>query len=454
MHTSAEKTAHRKGLSLRYVSVFIIVITIVISGVLLYVTFNASTSVRRTNESMETYVHWYQAARDMQAASDYLTQHVQAFVVSRNIDWMEHYFEEAESSRRREAALAALPESIRDTVAYRELSKAMDYSVGLMQSEYHAMALTCAAIGYPEWRAPAAVRNYPLTAEELAMPPEEKQAAAEELVFGESYHHVKTGIQNATERCFAELAALTKEIQTEVSRNTLRLLNIGEISIVVMVCLLLLILLSLFRLAIRPILAGTAAIKENRAIPVTGSKEFRHLAAEYNSLFEAMRSSLDNLSYEVVHDELTGLYNRAGFDAIEGKAAPGETALLVIDIDRFKSVNDTYGHEIGDKALKRVADVLRDNFRAEDHVCRIGGDEFAVLMKTGGLNLRKSIEHKTKRINDALNRAEGNVPPIALSVGAALGAGERDMNEMFRHADRALYKVKAEGGNTCGFYEK
>ncbi len=449
-----ETTANRKGLPLRNVSVIIIIVTILISGILLYVTFNTSTSVRRTNESMETYVRWYQAARDMQAASDYLTQHVQSFVVSGNVDWMDHYFEEANTARRREQALASLPESIRDTNAYRELETAMEHSLALMDSEYHAMALTCEAIGFPAAKRPDVVRNYPLTAAERAMTAEEKLEAAEEYVFGTAYHETKAKIQNATESCFADLAVLTREIQNEASRNTLRLLTVGEASILVMVGLLILILVFLFRLAIRPILAGTQAIKENRTIPVTGSKEFRHLASEYNALFDAMKDSLEDLSYEVAHDELTGLYNRAGYDALKKSATPADTALLVIDIDRFKSINDTYGHAIGDKALKRVAETLRDNFRAEDGICRIGGDEFAVLMKTGGLNLEKTVRDKTKRINEILHEPSGDIPPIALSVGAALGSGEIDMDEMFRHADRVLYEIKANGGNTCGFYRK
>jgi len=441
------------GLSLRTVSIVAIAASLLIVAVLLYVVYNASAGIARTNASMDTFTQWYQSAHDMQSASDYLSRQVQSFVVTKDPERMRDYFEEAEEVRRREAAIDSIPESFRDTVAFARLNVAMEESIRLMGTEYYAMALVCDAIGYAPANRPETLRAVTLSASDAALPAEEKIVLAHALVFSDDYLDTKETIRAATHESFEELVAMTKARQDALEGTTLRLLTLSKISILVLALLLIAILWLLFRLAIRPILSGTDSIKENRMIPVFGSKEFRHLATEYNILLEATRNDIANLNYEVVHDELTGLYNRAGYEMMKKSMNPAESAILIIDIDRFKSINDTYGHGIGDRALCRVADVLRENFRGEDRICRIGGDEMAVLMQPADESLRPVIEEKTRRITAALNRPDGDVPSIALSVGVAFGDGKSDFEDLFRHADRALYEIKAKGGNTCAFYQ-
>ena len=151
-------------------------------------------------------------------------------------------------------------------------------------------------------------------------------------------------------------------------------------------------------------------------------------------------------------DKLTGLYNRAGYDRILAEMDLHSAILLLFDTDKFKAVNDTYGHETGDRVLVSISRAIRQNFRSEDRVCRIGGDEFVVLMLNVEGDQRDLIRRKVNRINRELAHPEGKLPIVSLSVGVAFGADEPDVETLFAHADEALYKVKQAGGRDCIFY--
>ena len=126
--------------------------------------------------------------------------------------------------------------------------------------------------------------------------------------------------------------------------------------------------------------------------------------------------------------------------------------MILVDVDNFKSVNDTYGHAVGDAILKRVSKLLTEGFRLIDHVCRIGGDEFAVIMMDVTSDLGYTIEDKIGEINKQLAVHEENVPAVSLSVGAAFMDRENPGESLFKDADRALYYVKEHGRNGCHIY--
>ena len=162
-----------------------------------------------------------------------------------------------------------------------------------------------------------------------------------------------------------------------------------------------------------------------------------------------------SLEHKAMYDALTNLYNRAGYDALL-KRLSKETdimvAMLVIDIDRFKEVNDTYGHDVGDRILKNTARLLKVTFRSSDYVIRYGGDEFVVIMVGITENLAFVVKNKIESINVQMENPIANIPRTSVSAGLAFS--EKGVSqELFKKADEALYETKTttrRGGTVYG----
>ena len=127
-------------------------------------------------------------------------------------------------------------------------------------------------------------------------------------------------------------------------------------------------------------------------------------------------------------------------------------ALVIVDVDNFKNINDTCGHAAGDSVLKRVSRLLVEGFRSIDRVYRIGGDEFAVVMMDVTSKHAYTIGKKISAINKQLATRDGDAPAVSLSVGAAFMDRENPGESLFKDADLALYYVKEHGRNGCHVY--
>jgi len=160
----------------------------------------------------------------------------------------------------------------------------------------------------------------------------------------------------------------------------------------------------------------------------------------------------DQLAHEATHDRLTGLANRTLFDdrlqnALDRRRrAPSPLAVLLLDLDGFKHVNDTLGHEAGDTVLVEVAERLRACLRTEDTIARHGGDEFTILLDAGVQE--GAVQIVTDRIMASLARpiAVGNLQVVVgASIGGAVADGCVEPGELLREADRQMYDVKHHG---------
>ena len=207
-----------------------------------------------------------------------------------------------------------------------------------------------------------------------------------------------------------------------------------------------------YLLMVRPMRKLTANIQNDEPLEDIGAQELRRVVESYNAMYRRNHEKTMHLLRVAQTDALTGLLNRGSYDKLL-EECDTETVLVLIDVDLFKDVNDTYGHEMGDKVLKRVATSVAEHFRATDYACRIGGDEFAVIMTETANVTRTTIQAKIDAMAHDLRYEENGVPAASLSVGAAFGRELQDNKSLYQAADEALYESKRNGRNRLSFHK-
>ena len=447
MNPSAEENG--SGVPLGKLNYVMAAVIVVISLLLIRATYRTSDGYERVNSATENYIAWEQSASSIRDATDYLTEQARSFVMTGEKRYIENYFNEVKVQRRRETAM----EELRGTgseKSYAMLEDAIRQSQEQMSIEYYAMRLTASAYGYNLSEFPEEIRGTAILSRDVGLSRAEAQERARQLVLDNDYLEKKAAIEEDLHDYLAVLEEETEAQQIEAANEMRRRLDAQRLLVIALVMSFVVVILMNSLLVIDPLMSGISRIRGEQPIPVSGSYEFRFLAKTYNQMFESHRKKTMELAYEASHDRLTGLYNRMGYDNLLGSADIESTALLLIDVDKFKAVNDTYGHDMGDRVLANIARVLRESFRSVDSVCRIGGDEFATIMARTGPQFTELIRGKVEHINERLQHPEdAELPPISVSVGVAFGSEAHDGPEdMVRDADKALYEVKERG--RCG----
>lgn len=208
---------------------------------------------------------------------------------------------------------------------------------------------------------------------------------------------------------------------------------------------------------LRELEKGTRELTEGKLsyrIPAQGEDEFGRVIRHFNAMAAQVESDRNTLRRLSVRDGLTGLLNRAEFqrqlDAriLQALRSGAPVSLLMLDIDHFKRVNDRYGHQAGDEALRHVAETVAENVRPGDIVARYGGEEFAVLLPDTGLTSAVAVAERVRAAVAA--RPVSAATPLAVSVSVGVGGcpghGEKP-GDLVRAADEALYEAKRTGRN-------
>lgn len=183
---------------------------------------------------------------------------------------------------------------------------------------------------------------------------------------------------------------------------------------------------------------------------------------ESKSEIEKLHQELQNARSEALIDPLTGVFNRRGFESQMRKLAANadlqgkKMVFMMLDIDFFKKINDTYGHLFGDKVIRTIAEVLKAKVKGQDSVARLGGEEFAVLLPDTSLqggytvaeHIRCGIEKGKIRRSDKQKSVEG----ITISIGVADCDARDDWMDAMNKADKALYASKKQGRNRTTLY--
>lgn len=170
------------------------------------------------------------------------------------------------------------------------------------------------------------------------------------------------------------------------------------------------------------------------------------------ALFAAhARSQISRERERAILDSLTGLHNRRAFlevgvaEVNRAKRYKHPLAVIFIDLDNFKSLNDTMGHDAGDAALRMTAEALGGSLRASDCVARLGGDEFAVLLPEVAFD---SAVETGRKLSFAVNAALDSFAPVKCSLGVAWFSGtDHSFTDMVKAADKLMYEAKAGGKN-------
>lgn len=386
--------------------------------------------------------------------SNYLTQQIQLYVMTGDREYADAYFEEITVRKRSKQALKALEEYKILPHTYQFLKNALAQSNQLMEQEIYAIKLTALSQKADLHEFPETVQNLVLNEEDRNLTPEQMQGKARTIVFGTGYQEVKAQIASNISYFVNEAISNTYKNQQDSFSSLKETIITNKIYLSILFLLNLITFIMIILLIIKPLQIYINCIKDEKRLDIVGSYEFKYLALTYNDIYDLKASHEALLRQRAEHDTLTGLINRGAFEQIRQLFAvnPVPLALLLIDVDKFKTINDTYGHETGDEILKKTAHTIRDCFRSKDYPARIGGDEFAVILTDITLHEKEVIRRKVEKMNEVLMSPSDGLPPVSLSVGGAFSA-QGFIEGLYAYADRALYVVKEKGRCGCRFYE-
>ncbi len=444
----------KQAVRLKAVSFVFVILIFILAGAMILADLTVSRCHDDLDKANLLHDRAVEAALQMEAGSDFLTVSVRTYVVTGDTDALNDYFTEVNVTKRRDSALEKLDDLLKGSnpEAYAAMSEALNVSNELMGLEYRAMRLTQLSLGQPDGAMPPEITAVSLGTAESGGTPEEQRALAIGLVFGDTYRLDKDLIRNSIDRCTADLIASTAREMAAIRTRLDRMMLLQG-------CLLALLALAVVAEVVfvntqirMPLARLVERIREQEPAALQGAAEMRFVIKTYNEMLHENKKANKRLSYEASHDPLTGLLNRSGYDMFMETADQEHIALIVIDVDNFKSINDTYGHDGGDRVLKRVAEILLGSFRSVDAICRMGGDEFVVVMTRANSTMRQLVKNKIAHTNSLLQHPEGDVPKASLSVGVAFADRKNPKGSLFKDADTALYQVKESGRCGCAVY--
>lgn len=443
-----------KKVKIRVVSDGSIIVTLILSILCIIISVFGFKQYTVLRSAMQDYISCENAVHELQQGSDILTKQVRLAAATGDAQCIDAYFEEANVTHNREKALQDLEALDVSTEAIDSLKEALSDSVSLMQTEYYSMRLVEESIGSASATWPEELQSVQLSKEDAALSPTEKLYKAQQLVIGHDYVEAKDTISAKTDAAISALTEVINERQNHAGAVFVRVF-FTVIACVILFAVMMLAVCLLTRFwVVSPLLKFNRDIEHDTKLTVSGANELQNLAATYNRIFDENEEKQQLIKHQAEHDPLTDLLNRGSYDRIFElySKESRDFALILIDVDTFKSVNDNNGHAVGDAILKKVARLLTIAFRSVDYVCRIGGDEFAIIMVEMTSDLDYTITEKITEVNRQLSSPDDSLPPVSLSVGVAFADRKNPGKSQFSDADSALYYTKEHGKHGCTFY--
>ena len=410
---------------------------------------------QRYNEtvaSQQALIACNNASKVFRQQSDELTLHVNNYVETGSADALMNYFAIIDNQLREQEIETAEQYDVDCTT----LKQALALSDALADRELHAFALMANARGRIQ-TVPHQVQEYRLPLKERQLSSEEKNELTERIVHGEEYYAYKNKIYEKLNQFETGVMEQTEDglmAETESISRLLHIQNAFEIfEELTIICLAYL----LYRQVTVVLRRYIRSISQDEAIAPGGTSELRYLAAVINQYVALQSQRQKELRTIAELDPLTQIPNRRALEVCMGRMFQRKDmhgALVILDVDDFKRINDNYGHDLGDVALQNLVAQIHECIRADDFLARFGGDEFVIWMDGIHPGDVEAIKEKIQKINPRMILVANMTMLISVSAGVTFCQYGDVYKEALRRADTALYEMKRTGKHGCVFYEE
>ena len=444
--------AARHGIRLSRVNIVLLAVTVIGSIGMIIATNRLNSAYQQLIEETGKYINTQQDAGMIEEFSGSMLSESRSFLQTGDPAHVMAFYSQMDVIRR-QLDSSGTSETKGTAASDRYLEEAVEAFRTLAEQDAYAMRLKAETLPVSLGSYPAEFAGTEIRPEDAALDAEQKLAKAQEILDRTDYSAIRSRLSDrvdashraASETVQQQMGVTTARIQQEL----LLLRTFGVVFLVIAV----LAMLSNLLLIILPINRSVSNLDNREEIPEQGSFEMRNLARVYNEVLRDSTEKQEELEYSATHDALTGVYNRAAFDREYDRCRNDRIGIAIVDVDGFKHYNDVYGHDVGDHVLRRVTETIGSKFRKEDHISRIGGDEFVIIMKNTGSAQSEDIKLKIDEINEELvkERRKG-MPPISVSVGAAFWDRENPGPDILKDADKALLQMKQNGKLGCRIY--
>lgn len=444
--------AARHGIRLSRVNIVLLAVTVIGSIGMIIATNRLNSAYQQLIEETGKYINTQQDAGMIEEFSGSMLSESRSFLQTGDPAHVMAFYSQMDVIRR-QLDSSGTSETKGTAASDRYLEEAVEAFRTLAEQDAYAMRLKAETLPVSLGSYPAEFAGTEIRPEDAILDAEQKLAKAQEILDRTDYSAIRSRLSDrvdASHRAASETVQQQMGVTTARIRQELLLLRTFG---VVFLAIAVLAMLSNLLLIILPINRSVSNLDNREEIPEQGSFEMRNLARVYNEVLRDSTEKQEELEYSATHDALTGVYNRAAFDREYDRCRNDRIGIAIVDVDGFKHYNDVYGHDVGDHVLRRVTETIGSKFRKEDHISRIGGDEFVIIMKNTGSAQSEDIKLKIDEINEELvkERRKG-MPPISVSVGAAFWDRENPGPDILKDADKALLQMKQNGKLGCRIY--
>ncbi len=442
----------RSGIRLSRLNILMICIGLVLATLMAVSMYQTTGSVGEIVTVTNSYLSNQQTGGMLRDFTGNLSEQAMAFVRSGEVGSAKAY--EAQMNMINAQLAQYDPEKSNSAAANTEFSAALEAFRGRSQTEKVAMRMIAESLPKQVFEAlPDFLKETELSEEDRALSDEVRKGKAIALLTSESYIGLEKTIRTAVDRSHR---LSSEEGQLQADRTFTQVKGIVSRQTILVILFLVVSVLALMlnrMLIIDPIRRSVDNLDRREPIPEQGSYEMRHLAKVYNEVLKDNEEKTEKLSYTAAHDALTGVYNRTDFDRYYRQIEKTQNVgIIVADVDHFKQYNDEFGHDIGDRVLCTAVDALKRHFRTVDHISRIGGDEFCIIMPRTSHQDGARISEKIREINRELSGSNGDLPPVTISAGIAFWDRPNPDGSLFKDADTVLLEIKKTREDCCAVW--